>query len=457
MKTLFAETALAPTGWVRNMRIEVSSSGEIVACQPEAAAEGAERLAGTVLPGMPNLHSHAFQRAMAGLTEHTTGSADSFWTWRETMYRFVAKLAPDDIRAIAAQLYVEMVKAGYTAVGEFHYLHHDPDGRPYADRAQLSECVVAAAGEAGIGLTLLPTLYQAGGFGGTPPGPAQRRFLNTPDDMLTMISAVRERHAGNPDLRVGLALHSLRAVPPEAFAEIVAGLRAQDPAAPIHIHVAEQVKEVEDCLAWSGQRPVEFLLDHAPVDRHWCLIHATHVTDAEVKHLAASGAVSGLCPTTEANLGDGFFPMQGLVAAGGIWGIGSDSHVSVSPIEELRWLEYGQRLLARQRNLATSGPPGSTGMALWRAALAGGAASLGRPIGAIAPGHRADLIVLDDASPALYGRAEDRIVDALVFAADGRGIRDVMVGGTWIVRAGRHIREDVIEKAYKAAIDRLAF
>ena len=456
MKTLFAETALAPTGWIRNLRISVSPFGEIVACQPDASADGTERLAGTVLPGMPNLHSHAFQRAMAGLTEHSTGSADSFWTWRETMYGFLAKLTPDDIGAIAAQLYVEMVKSGYTAVGEFHYLHHDRDGRPYADRALLSESVISAAGEAGIGLTLLPTLYQAGGFGGAPAGAAQRRFLNAPDELLAMIEALRQRHAGNPDFRVGLALHSLRAVPPKALAEIVAGLRTQDPAAPIHIHVAEQVKEVEDCLAWSGQRPVQFLLDHAPVDRHWCLVHATHMSDAETRHLAASGAVAGLCPTTEANLGDGFFPVQEFIAAEGNWGIGSDSHISVSPIEELRWLEYGQRLLARQRNLATLGQPGSTGAALWGSALAGGAAALGRPVGAIAPGHRADLVVLDDASAALYGRAKDRIVDALVFAADGRAIRDVMVGGAWIVREGRHIRQDVIEKAYKATIDRLA-
>jgi formimidoylglutamate deiminase len=456
MKTLIAKTALTPSGWTRDLRISVAPSGEIVGCEPNASADGAERLSGTVIPGMPNLHSHAFQRAMAGLTEHTTGAADSFWTWRETMYGFLAKLAPEDVRAIAAQLYAEMVKAGYTAVGEFHYLHHDPDGKPYADRTLLSESLIAAAGDAGIGLTLLPTYYQAGGFGGAPAGSGQRRFLNSADEILAMIATLRARHGGNPNLRIGLALHSLRAVPPEALAPVVASLKAADATAPIHIHVAEQVKEVEDCLAWSGQRPVEYLLDHAPVDRHWCLVHATHMTDGESQRLAGSGAVAGLCLTTEGNLGDGFFSAPGFIAAGGRWGIGSDSHISVSPIEELRWLEYGQRLLARRRNLATAGQAGSTGMTLWQAALGGGAAALGRPLGKIAPGYRADLVALDDASPALYGRAGDRLIDALVFAADTRAIRDVMVGGAWVVREGRHIREDAIATVYKTTIDRLA-
>jgi formimidoylglutamate deiminase len=456
MKTLFAETALMPTGWANELRISVSDAGDIVSCEPNAAPEGAERLAGTVLPGMPNLHSHAFQRAMAGLTEHTSGAADSFWTWRETMYRFLAKLTPEDVRAIAAQLYVEMAKSGYTAVGEFHYLHHDPSGRPYADRALMAEAVIAAAGDTGIGMTLLPTLYEAGGFGGAPPGEAQRRFLNAPDDILTLIAELRARHTANPNVRVGLALHSLRAVQPRSLPKIVAAYRAVDPSAPIHIHVAEQIKEVEDCLAWSGKRPVELLLDQVTLDRHWCLVHATHMTATEAQRLAASGAVAGLCPTTEANLGDGFFPMTDYASAGGVWGIGSDSHVSVNPIEELRWLEYGQRLLARRRNLATSGRPGSTGSALWHGALAGGAAALGRRIGMLAPGHRADLVVLADAAPALYGRSQDNLLDSLVFAGRDPLVRDVMIGGKWVVREGRHRSENAIFASYRAAIDRLA-
>ena len=456
MKTLFAETALMATGWAHNVRLVVTPAGDILACETDAPPDGAERLRGTVLPGMPNLHSHAFQRAMAGLTERSTGAADSFWTWRETMYGFLAKLTPDDVRAIAAQLYVEMVKAGYTAVGEFHYLHHDPDGRPYNDRALMAEHVIAAARDAGIGLTLLPTLYEAGGFGGAPPGAAQRRFVNAPDELAGMLSTLRARHAGNADLRLGLALHSIRAVRPESLAPVVAALRADDAAAPIHIHVAEQIKEVEDCLAWSGTRPVDWLLDHVPVDHGWCLVHATHMTESETQRVAASGAVAGLCPTTEGNLGDGFFPLPAYLAAGGGWGIGSDSHISVAPVEELRWLEYGQRLLARRRNLATAGRPGSIGEALWRGAIAGGAAALGRAIGALAPGHRADLVVLDDAAPALSGRGAASRLDALVFAGDRSAVRDVMVGGRWLVRDGRHVGEETILAGYKATIDRLA-
>ena len=456
MKTLFAETALTPAGWARDLRITVSPAGDIVACEPNASPDGAERLAGTALPGMPNLHSHAFQRAMAGLTERSSGAADSFWTWRETMYGFLAKLTPEDVEAIAAQLYVEMLKAGYTAVGEFHYLHHDPEGRPYADRSAMAERIVAAARAVGIGLTLLPTLYEAGGFGGAPPGAAQRRFINAPDALLGMIEGLGRRYASDANVRLGLALHSLRAVRPNSVGEAVAALRRADAAAPIHIHIAEQVKEVDDCLAWSGRRPVEWLLASGLVDKHWCLVHATHMTEAESRALAASGAVAGLCPTTEANLGDGFFPWSDFIAANGAWGIGSDSHISVDAAEELRWLEYGQRLLARRRNLASAGQPGSTGAALWRAALAGGSAALGRTIGAIAPGRRADIVVLDDAAPALYGRAQDTIVDAFVFAGGKAAVRDVMVGGRRAVRDGRHIDEERILAAYKATIDRLA-
>jgi formimidoylglutamate deiminase len=456
MKTLFAETALTQSGWARDLRIVVSDEGDIVECTAEASPDGAERLAGTVLPGMPNLHSHAFQRAMAGLTEHTTGAADSFWTWRETMYGFLARLAPDDVQAITAQLYVEMAKAGYTAVAEFHYLHHGVDGRPYADRTELADRIVAAAQEVGIGLTLLPTLYEAGGFGGAAPGEAQRRFINSADELQAMRATLRRRHAGKPNFRLGLALHSLRAVRPETLPELVAAVRRDDAAAPIHIHVAEQVKEVEDCLAWCGRRPVEHLLDRIDVDRHWCLVHATHMTADETGRLAASGAVAGLCLTTEANLGDGFFPFLDYMARNGSWGIGSDSHVSVDPLEELRWLEYGQRLVSRRRTLASGGEPGSTGPALWRAALSGGANAAGRRIGALAPGCRADLVVLDDGAPALYGRSRDTLLDALVFAANRGAVRDVMVGGRWIVRAGRHDREDAIFEAYKATIDRLA-
>ncbi|MDE0335931.1 MAG: formimidoylglutamate deiminase, partial [Defluviicoccus sp.] len=361
------DRVLTPEGWLAPGRIEIGGDGRIAAV---GAGEGSERVGGIALPGMPNLHSHAFQRAMAGLTERAGPGADSFWTWRETMYRFVARLDPNDVEAIAAQLYCEMLKAGYTAVAEFHYLHHAPDGSPYGDPAEMAERVTAAARRTGIALTLLPVLYDAGGFGGAPTGGAQRRFANDADRLLGIVETMRQRHGAEPGFRVGLAPHSLRAVGPESLADAVAGLDAMDGDASIHIHIAEQTREVEDCVAWSGRRPVEWLLDAHDVGPRWCLVHATHMTDGETRALAATGAVAGLCPTTEANLGDGLFPLQHYLETGGRLGIGSDSHVSVSPVEELRWLEYGQRLTSRRRNVAAS-PEGSTGARLHAAALDG--------------------------------------------------------------------------------------
>ena len=453
---LFAKRALLPDGWARDVLFEVSAVGDLGAVRPNAAPGHAARAGGTVLPGMPNLHSHAFQRAMAGLAERAGPSDDSFWTWREIMYGFVRRLQPEQVQAISAQLYVEMLKAGYTAVGEFHYLHHDTDGGPYADPAEMSRRVLAAAAESGIGITLLPVLYGYGGFGGQPAGDGQRRFLNSPDQLLAIVGAVRADTAGDAQVAVGLAPHSLRAVTDETLVAAVAGVHAVDAQAPIHIHVAEQGKEVQDCIEWSGARPVEWLLQTAPVDRRWCLVHATHVTDEEMARLAATGAVAGLCPTTEANLGDGVFPATDYMAAGGAFGIGSDSHVSVSPVEELRWLEYGQRLVHRRRNLLAGGPAApSVGAVLYRQALVGGARALARPIGRLAPGHRADLIVLDDDSPTLYGRDGDVLLDALVFAGNTNPVRHVMAGGRWAVRDGRHHREAQIFSAYKAALDGL--
>jgi formimidoylglutamate deiminase len=453
MSALFADSAFLAQGWARDVRLEITPAGDLASCAP-GLSDGAERLAGTVLPGMLNLHSHAFQRAMAGLTERAGGGEDSFWGWREIMYGFVGKIGPADLQAIAAQLYVEMLKGGYTSVAEFHYLHHDCDGTPYGDRVAMSEAIVAAAAEAGIGLTLLPALYQTGGFGGKPAGAGQRRFINRVDEIIAMIEELRRRHRGNANLRLGVALHSLRAVPPDALSEAVAGLRALDADAPVHIHIAEQAREVEGCLAWSGQRPVEWLLDHAALDGRWCLVHATHVDLAETARLIAAGAVVGLCPTTEANLGDGIFPFAAF-AASGKWGIGSDSHVSVSPVEELRLLEYGQRLALRERNIAGRPSQGSSGRALWEAATRHGAGATGRAVGTLAPGSRVDLVVLDDDAPTLYGRRGDDLLDALVFAGNDNPIRDVMVGGQWVVRDGKHLREGEILTRFKAAIDRL--
>ncbi|MDX1575912.1 MAG: formimidoylglutamate deiminase, partial [Kiloniellales bacterium] len=404
----FADHALLPQGWARDVILEVGDDGALAAVQanaPSSSSSGSARpLKGPVLPGMPNLHSHAFQRAMAGLTERARVGAenggngadgredsgeDSFWTWREVMYGFVRQLEPGQVQAIAAQLYVEMLEAGYTAVGEFHYLHHDREGAPYDDPAEMSRRVIAAAKATGIGLTHLPVLYGYGGFGGQPAGEGQRRFLNRPERYLDIVARIHQTVRDDPQLHLGIAPHSLRAVTPETLTAALQGIDELDEAAPVHIHVAEQQPEVRDCIDWSGLRPVEWLLTHEDLGPRWCLVHATHMTDEEAVALAKTGAVAGLCPTTEANLGDGVFPAGAYLEAGGKIGIGSDSHISVSPVEELRWLEYSQRLTLRRRNLLAgdrgAGDSPSVGARLVKAALDGGARALGRPIGRLAP------------------------------------------------------------------------
>ncbi|MFQ5985234.1 MAG: formimidoylglutamate deiminase [Alphaproteobacteria bacterium] len=452
MTDLFAESALLPDGWAENVRFNVGRDGRLAEVAANAPAQRAERLKGPVIPGMPNLHSHAFQRAMAGLAERAGPEEDSFWTWREAMYGFLDRIGPDELSAIAAQLYVEMLKAGYTAVGEFHYLHHDTQGRPYADPAELSVRVVEAALEAGIGITHLPVLYAYGNFGGVPPAPGQRRFVHRFESFLALVEALHRRYRSEPRVRIGIAPHSLRAVTPDILNRVLEELATRDPSASIHVHVAEQEREVEDCLAWSGARPVAWLLDHAPVSARWCLVHATHMTGEETRALARSGAVVGLCPTTEANLGDGLFPLPDFLAAGGAFGIGSDSHVSVSPAEELRWLEYGQRLLHRRRNIATPPGGGSVGAELYRRALSGGARALGRAIGALEAGAFADLVVLDAEQAQLLGRQGDLLLDALIFSGNANPVRDVMVAGRWVVREGRHEKEDSILARYLKAV-----
>jgi formimidoylglutamate deiminase len=452
MNALHAPDALLPSGWARDVRIEVDDSGSIAAVTAGASTGDAARLRGAVLPGLADVHCHAFQRAMAGLTEHVASHVDTFWTWREVMYRFVAMLTPDDIEAIAAQLYVELLKGGYTSVCEFHYVHRAPDGQPYANRLETSERIIAAAASAGIGLTLLPVLYMTSDFGGKPPTAGQQRFLGTPDAIVATIDALRAAH---PAVRFGLAPHSLRAVPPDALAAAVRAFDALDPRGPIHIHSAEQEKEVADCVAWSGRRPVEWLLDAHRLSPRWCVVHATHLTARETDALAASGAVAGLCPTTEANLGDGLFPLARYLERGGSVGIGTDSNVAVSAIAELRWLEYGQRLAARRRNIAATAVSPSPGATLYRAALAGGARASGRPVGGVAPGQRADLVVLDPDAAFIAGKAGDTLLDALVFGGDAQPIRDVYVGGRPVVIDGRHAGEAAIFARFRRALARL--
>ena len=435
-------------GWQADDGFGLSPAGALL----DAPAEAAASLGQWVLPGMPNLHSHAFQRAMAGLAERRSKADDSFWSWRETMYAFAAAINPEQLKAIATQLYVEMLKAGYTRVCEFHYLHHQPDGTPYAQPEAMSLALIEAARDAGIGLTLLPVLYVSGGFDGRALSARQRRFGHSVESYLRLLEALRA-HAGD-DVRVGIALHSLRAVPPQALADVLASPLAQ--AGPIHIHIAEQIGEVQDCLAIRGARPVEWLFEHADVDRRWCLVHATHLTEAETAQLAHSGAVAGLCPTTEANLGDGLFPLAAFLDAGGTLGIGSDSHISISPVEELRWLEYGQRLLSRHRNIAARQQGGSVGETLWRAALAGGAQASGVPVGELRAGARADLIVLDDGSPLLAARDTRSLIDSFLFSGNTPLVRDVMVGGRWQVRDFKHRDEEGIAARYRAAVNALA-
>jgi formimidoylglutamate deiminase len=452
-------------GWHVNATLTLGAQGQ---CTSPTDAAG-ERLGEWVLPGMPNLHSHAFQRAMAGLAERRRGvqtghesagvsarspqsSEDSFWTWRETMYAFAAAIGPDELQAIASQLYVEMLKAGYTQVCEFHYLHHQADGTSYAQPEAMSLALIAAAREAGIALTLLPVLYLSGGFDGRALTPRQRRFGHDVDGYLRLLDALRP-HEGD-DLRVGIALHSLRAVPPQAMREVLASDAASD--GPIHIHVAEQIGEVQDCLATRGARPVEWLFEHANVDARWCLVHATHLTAAESAQIASSGAVVGLCPSTEANLGDGLFPLAAYLDAHGCLGIGSDSHISISPVEELRWLEYGQRLVTRHRNIAARGHGDSVGETLWSAALHGGARASGLPIGALRDGARADLIVLDDSSMLLAARDRRSMLDSFLFAGNTPLVRHVMCGGRWVVRDFHHHDEVRIAERYRRVVQRLA-
>ncbi|WP_448188353.1 formimidoylglutamate deiminase [Azospirillum sp. sgz301742] len=447
MPTFFADRALLPEGWREAVRITTAADGSIAAVEPGAAPLDAERAAGPVVPGLPNLHSHAFQRAMAGLAERAGPEDDSFWTWRDAMYRCLAALTPEQVEAIARHLYVEMLKAGYTSVAEFHYLHKDPAGQPYADPAEMAHRIASAAGSAGIELTLLPVLYRHGGFGSVPPGDGQRRFTLTPDAYLDLLNAIA------PTIATGLAFHSLRAVTVEEMAAVLAGVT---PACPVHIHIAEQRREVEDCRAWCGATPIDWLYDHAEVTARWCLVHATHASDAELARMAASGAVAGLCPTTEANLGDGLFPIRRFLDLGGRFGVGSDSHVTVSPSDELRWLEYGRRLSDERRNrLHAPGRP-SVGGFLWDAALAGGAAALGHGTAGIAVGGRADLVVLDGAHPLLDGLSGDVALDRWIFAGDARLVRDVMAGGVWRVREGRHPQEDAAALGFKEAMRALA-
>lgn len=451
----YAAHALLPQGWARDVCLTVDAAGFLSAIEPDCTAADAERLAGPVIPGMPNLHSHAFQRAMAGLTEKGGPVGDSFWSWREQMYRFLERLTPDDVEVIATRLYIEMLEAGYTSVAEFHYLHHDASGAPYSDPAEMAWRHVAAADTAGIGLTMLPVLYAHSNFGGLPPVTGQRRFIHSIDAFERLMETLAKRLHGTPLRRVGAAPHSLRAVTPQELGAVIAALNRMDTTAPLHIHAAEQRKEVDDSLAWSGLRPVEWLLKEVDLSPRWTLIHATHMTPDETEGVARSGAVAGLCPSTEGDLGDGFFDAPRYLAAGGRFGIGGDSHVGVDPFMELRWFEYGQRLKSERRNVLVQDIGASLGGELYRRAAAGGAQALAQPVGMLAVGQRADWIVLNTDDAALAEQQGDGWLDAAIFGPVRRPVRDVMVGGTWRVRDGVHPQSAASLTRYRAVLKRL--
>jgi formimidoylglutamate deiminase len=456
-----------PGGWLSPGYVEIGNGGIIGSVsggRPQGKA--VERLKGFGVPGLSNLHSHAFQRALAGRTEFVTTARaqDNLWTWRKEMYRMVNRLTPEDYEAIAALVYLEMLQFGMTAVCEFHYVHHLPGGQPYANPAEMSDRLIAAAARTGLGLTMLPVFYAHGGIG-KPLEETQKRFAHSVDDYLKLIDTLRARRAANSDLRVGMALHSLRAVTPDEARATLAGMKAIDPAARLHIHVSETTHEVAEVQAGLGARPVQWLLDNVGLSPNWCLVHATHLDASEIAGLAASGAVAGLCPLTEATMGDGFFPLVEYHAAGGAFGIGTDSHYSTSIAEELRMLECGKRLQLNRRNVIArpdTGDPESdpepethTGRILFDAALAAGEQASAQGGGALLAGRRADLVMLDPDSNPLLGHGPDTALDGWILGGTQNPVRDVMVAGNWVIRDGHHPHETAIRDAYRKTMARL--
>ena len=451
------QSVFLPTGWARDVIVTVSDEGFISAIEPAGGErpDGTEHIDGIVVPGMSNAHSHAFQRAMAGNTEYRLSARDSFWTWRHAMYALANRIQPEDLQVLATQLFVEMLKSGYTSVAEFHYLHRGKDGAAYSGVNAMWEAVGNAASIAGIGLTFLPTLYQTSDFGGRPLKSEQARFASDTDTFLRAleerISAERRAHGrspGTPRRRTGAAFHSLRAVPLENLREAALRMREIDPDMPVHIHVAEQLLEVQACKRETGLRPIELLLQTGLLTQHWCLVHATHATPDEIKGIAAANAVVCVSISTEANLGDGFFDTARFLKSHGRLCVGSDSQSTVNPAEELRWLEYQQRLRKKRRGvLATAAEP-HVGTRLWRDAAQHGAQAIGQPAGVIAVGRRADWLVLEAAHPSMVGAATESALDHLLFAGGDAAIRDVMVAGRWVIKERHHPAEDELRPRF---------
>ena len=452
--SIFCASALLPDGWARDVRLGIAG-GRFTHIERNASVQPGEQRADFMLPGLANVHSHGFQRGMAGLTEYRGPEADNFWSWRELMYQFVGRMTPEDLEAVTAQAYVEMLECGFTRVGEFHYVHHDAGGRPYVNSAEMAVHVAAAAEATGIALTLLPVFYAHGNFGGVAPTPGQKRFTTSLDGFARLLEASRAAVAALPNAVLGVAPHSLRAVAPDELKAVV-GLAA---AGPIHIHAAEQTREVDDCVAWSGARPVQWLLENAGVDSRWCLVHATHMTEGEIEQLARSGAVAGFCPITEANLGDGVAPAAPFIAAGGTFGIGTDSNVLISAREELRSLEYSQRLRDRARNVLAAQSAHSTGRTLFAHAQRGGARALGVAAkgaeSGLVAGSAADCFSLKSELPAMSGRQDDVTLDSFIFGGSTSRIDGVWRAGRKVVDQGVHCARGEVNTRYRAALARL--
>ncbi len=455
---LYADNILLADGWATEQTITIEQ-GVITAIE-SGKVEDAEVAKGAVIPGMVNCHSHAFQRAFAGFSEQGSEGQDSFWTWRKIMYQFLAQLTDVDAKNIAKQLYIEMLKMGYTRVAEFHYLHHDIDGSVYdnnvANLATMAQAIFDAAKESGIGLTLLPVLYQHSGFGEQKPTDGQKRFINSTKQFNQLVSDCFTLSEHYSNTNVGIAPHSLRAVDKISLTEAVAHVRALDNQAPVHIHISEQQKEVDDCLAHYGKRPVQWLLDNVELDKHWCLIHATHLDEQERKGIVAKQAIAGICPTTEANLGDGIFPTTEFLAENGTFAIGSDSHISVNPIEELRWLEYAQRLIRQQRAILATPEQASVGQNLWQQAAIGGAQSTNSNTGSLAIGKQADLLVLDSDKTKLFANANQHLLDSVIFASQQNPVADVMVNGQWVIKAQQHAEQAITSEKFAELLVRLS-
>jgi formimidoylglutamate deiminase len=448
---------------MRGVLIAVADDGrisgiDVPARGHESVPPDSEHIAGLVVPGMPNAHSHAFQRGMAGNTEYRLSARDSFWTWRQAMYRLANLIEPDDLQLLATQLFVEMLKSGYTSVAEFHYLHRQPNGAFYTVGSGLWDAIGAAAAATGIGLTFLPTLYQTSDFGAQPLKREQARFALETDQFLRAIDqrVTAERHTPPATLRTGAAFHSLRAVPLETLREATHALRRIDETLPLHIHVAEQVPEVDACKLNTGRRPIELLLDTGLLDQHWCLVHATHATAAELKGVAAAKATVCLSISTEANLGDGCFDAARFLKLGGRVCVGSDSQATVCPAEELRWMEYQQRLRERRRGVLADAAESHVGTRLWRDAAQHGAQAIGQPAGVIAVGRRADWLVLDTQHPSMAGAPPENALDHLVFAGGHAAIRDVMVAGRWVVKERHHAAELPLHGRFVELMTRLS-